>query len=290
LHCRDSRSYREDYGFRIDACPPRDPQKKGIVESGVKYLKGNFLPLRSFASLSELNAQARSWVMGQAGTRKHGTTRCQPLQLFALERAMLRALPAQAPDLGVWTCVKVHRDCHIKFDACLYSAPFTLVGKTLWLRASDGAIALYHQHQLVATHPRSQRAGQRMTVRAHLPPKAQLFFAHDRHWLLGQAGAVGPACAALIERLLGDAIVERLRAAQGVIHLANSYGAARLEAACQRALAHDSAHYRTVKTILKTGADLLPAPEVSAMPSYRHARFARPAATLFANAQPPLRH
>ena len=24
----------EGYGFRIDACPPRDPQKKGIVEAG----------------------------------------------------------------------------------------------------------------------------------------------------------------------------------------------------------------------------------------------------------------
>ena len=27
----------EGYGFKIDPCPPYDPQKKGIVESGVKY-------------------------------------------------------------------------------------------------------------------------------------------------------------------------------------------------------------------------------------------------------------
>src|SRR4051794_17591821 len=33
----------EGYGFKIDACPPHDPQKKGIVEAGVKYVKGNFL-------------------------------------------------------------------------------------------------------------------------------------------------------------------------------------------------------------------------------------------------------
>jgi len=45
----------EGYGFRIDACPPHDPQKKGIVESGVKYLKGNFLPLRAFRDLADLN-------------------------------------------------------------------------------------------------------------------------------------------------------------------------------------------------------------------------------------------
>jgi transposase len=41
------RSYAEcteGYGFKIDPCPPRDPQKKGIVESGVKYIKGSFPP------------------------------------------------------------------------------------------------------------------------------------------------------------------------------------------------------------------------------------------------------
>ena len=39
------KSYRElarHYGFVIDPTPPRSPEKKGKVESGVKYLKGNF--------------------------------------------------------------------------------------------------------------------------------------------------------------------------------------------------------------------------------------------------------
>ena len=55
---------------------------KGIVESGVKYVKGNFLPTRTFRDLADLNAQARSWVMTEAGVRVHGTTREQPLVLF----------------------------------------------------------------------------------------------------------------------------------------------------------------------------------------------------------------
>lgn len=65
-----------------------------------------------------------------------------------------------------------------------------------------------------------------------------------------QATVVGPACAQLIEQLLADRIVERLRAAQGVLRLADRYGNTRLEAASVRALAHDSPFYRTVKTIL----------------------------------------
>jgi len=113
----------EGYGFKIDACPPHDPQKKGIVESGVKYVKGNFLPTRSFRNLDDLNAQARQWAMQEAGVRCHGTTREQPLVLYALERPLLRRLPAVAPDLGTWHRVKLHRDCHVQHDYAFYSAP-----------------------------------------------------------------------------------------------------------------------------------------------------------------------
>jgi len=53
----------EGYGFKIDPCPPRDPQKKGIVEAGVKYIKGSFLPLREFRDLDDANRQLQAWVM-----------------------------------------------------------------------------------------------------------------------------------------------------------------------------------------------------------------------------------
>ena len=45
---RSYAEFAEGYGFIISACPPHDPQKKGRVESGVKYVKKNFLPLRRF--------------------------------------------------------------------------------------------------------------------------------------------------------------------------------------------------------------------------------------------------
>lgn len=53
---KGQRSYAElaeGYGFKIDACPPHDPQKNGIIESGVKYIKKSFLPLRTFRDLAE---------------------------------------------------------------------------------------------------------------------------------------------------------------------------------------------------------------------------------------------
>ena len=118
----------------------------------------------------------------------------------------------------------MHRDCHVQFDRCFYSVPFTLIGQALWLRATDTAVAIYQDYRQVAVHPRGRKPGQRFTVRDHLPPEAQAYFAHDRDWCLQQATAVGPACAQLIDQLLADRIVERLRAAQGVLRLAERYG------------------------------------------------------------------
>jgi len=195
----------------------------------------------------------------------------------------LKELPAVAPDLGTWHRVSVHKDCHVQFERILYSAPFALVGKLLWLRATDAAVALYEDYRHVATHPRGQRPGQRVSCKAHLPPESQAFFAKDRQWCATQAIEIGPSCRTLIERLLADNVLERLRAAQGVLGLLKPYGAKRLEAACARALAHDSPHYRTVKTILSTKADLQGTASDSSTPqAYAGTtRFTRPAAELF---------
>ncbi|WP_288062070.1 hypothetical protein [Thiomonas sp.] len=95
---------------------------------------------------------------------------------------------------------------------------------------------------------------------------------------------MGPRCAELIEALLSDRISERLRAAQGVLQLGKRFGQERLEAACARAMDHGSPYYRTVKTILATGADQQPPIETHTPSAYRSARFVRSAAELF---EPP---
>ena len=99
------RSYAElaeGYGFKVDACPPREPKKKGRVEAGVKYVKRNFMPLREFRNLADANRQLMAWVLETAGNRIHGTTRERPLTRFAeTERHLLESLPSVAPEPAV---------------------------------------------------------------------------------------------------------------------------------------------------------------------------------------------
>src|SRR5271168_2285976 len=69
-------------------------------------------------------------------------------------------------------------------------------------------------------------------------------------WCRRTAAGIGPACEALIGGLLEDNALYRLRAAQGVLHLAGKHQPGRLEAACAKAAATGDPSYRTVKGIL----------------------------------------
>jgi len=256
------RSYSElaeGYGFIISPCPPRDPKKKGRVESGVKYVKNNFIPLRKFRTLVDANEQLTNWVMQTAGNRTHGTTHQKPLTLFAeTEKHLLKPLPDVPVQIATWTKVKVHGNCHVQFEKAYYSAPFRLVRQKLWLKATETTISLYHDLKLVATHPRQKQAGQRSTVEEHMPPEALAYKMQDPQWCLKQAKKIGPNCHQLIRRLFSDKVLDNLRAAQGVIGLGKKYGPARLEAACVRALHFDNIKYRAVKSILHQGLDQTP--------------------------------
>jgi len=246
----------EGYGFVISPCPPRDPQKKGRVESGVKYVKNSFVPLREFRSLADANAQLQRWVMQIAGNRIHGTTRQRPLSLFAeWEKNLLRALPDVPVELSCWAQLKVHKNCHIQFEKCSYSVPCQLMGKNVWLRATEKTVKVYHDLNLVAVHPRLKNPGSRSSVDEHMPPEALAWKRQSPRWCRGQAAEIGPSCLQIVEQLLADRILDNLRAVQGIIRLAIQYGPSRLEAACIRALGFDNPRYRTVKSILKQGLD-----------------------------------
>lgn len=249
----------EGYGFLIAPCPVRDPQKKGRVESNVKYIKNAFVPLRDFRGLSDANTQLQDWLNSVAGNRNHGTTRCQPLQRFHdIEQSLLAPLPDVPPEQAVWAQVKVHGDCHVQFEHCRYSVPWTLAHKSLWLRAGETTIRIYQEHELKATHARLRHQGGRSTVPEHQPPAAQAYNMRDPQYCLTQAKDIGEYCHLFIQRLFASRVLDNLRAAQGVVGFAKRYGKTRLEAACQRALSFDNVRYSAIKQILEKGLDQQP--------------------------------
>ena len=274
----------EGYGFRIDPCPPRDPAKKGIVESGVKYVKSSFMPLREFRDLADANRQVRQWVMGEAGNRVHGTTRERPLTRFTeVEKSILLPLPDVPPELATWAKAKVHRDAHVQYQQAFYSVPFRFAGNAVWIKATETMVQVYHEHTLIASHVRQRSTGMRSTVADHMPPAAQAWQLHDTQWCLQRAQQIGPSCYALVHALFGDQVLVKLRTVQGVLRMAEQYGTDRLEAACKRANHFGTPTYKCVKHILQRGLDQswLSADLAAPSTTYTHGgRFCRDTQTL----------
>jgi transposase len=284
------RAYREaaeHYGFAIAPCRVRTPEHKGKVEQGgVHYVVRNALAGRHFRDLHEANEYLQHWCLHVAGTRDHGTLHQQPLRLFeASEKAALQALPAARYEPSVFKQVKLHPDCHVVFDKAYYSAPHRFIGRTLWLRATRERVELYYEHERVATHPRSQEPGKRVSSLTHYPPDKVAGLLVTPVRLKAEAAEVGPAAAEFIEEMLAEKPVDRLRAAQGVLGLRRRYGPVRLEAACRRALAFRQISYRCVDSILRKGLDALPLSKdhLDQGPVPKRAAFARPVHQLAAH-------
>ncbi len=272
------RECAEHYNFLIAPCRVRTPEHKGKVEQGgVHYVARNCLAGRAFRDIHEANAHALRWCLETAGTRVHGTLKQQPLVLFeTVERAALLPLPPTPWAPVTWKQAKLHPDCHVVFNGAYYSAPYRLIGQRLWVRATATQVQCFHEHALVASHL-AARPGQRRTLHAHLPPDKVHFLLQHPAWCQQRATDIGPSCAAFIAAVLGDRPLDRLRSAQGVLRLAQRYGASRLEAACTRAAAVGEYRYQTVKTILAAGLDRQPLLDLAPPPAPRSApRHARP--------------
>lgn len=253
----------EHYGFLIDPCLPRRPEHKGKVErGGVRYVQQSFMPLvEPNTPLRVANGQLGRWLLGRAGLREHGTTHEAPLARFAQEQKVLLPLPTTPYDPALWKQVKLHRDGHVVFEKAFYSAPCRFVGQTLWLRAGLREIRLFSsEYALIATHSRATRPGERLTHLDHLPPEKVRGLTATRPSVQAQAEQIGPATAQVIADLLAARPVDKLRTAVRVLHLAETYTPARLEAACVRGVAFGDTSLPTLKRILSEKLEVLTLP------------------------------
>ena len=277
-----NRNYRElarHYRFRIDPTPPYAPQKKGKVESSVKYVKNNFFKAYAADGLDarQLQGELARWVVETAGQRIHGTTAQRPINAFSqMEKAALTPLPAVAYQPVVWKQVKVHTDSHVNFGRALYSVPWRWIGRRGWVRAVAGSVQVYMDDVRVATHRRG-RPGERITVEEHLPEGRRDLRHRSRTYWLQRADRVGPETGAFVREVFeADDVLDQLRKVQAIVTHLEQFPAHRAEAASRRAAFYANYEYRAIKQILTNGLDAAPLPVattvVVATDSPRYAR------------------
>jgi hypothetical protein len=241
---------------------------------------------REFLDIHTANQHLRTWVQERAGTRDHGTTHKAPLYLFnENERVALLALPEEPFTLREVKPVKVHPDCHVRIDKSYYSVPHVHVGQKLDAYIGERIVEIYQGIELVATHERSLEPGEWHTRTEHYPKYKAAYLERTPANCRQVAARLGPATSQVVETLLGDRPLYRLRSVQAILRLEETVGAERLEAACARALYFGDHSYRRIKTILNAALDREPLPEQAPdVPEQKH-RFARSGTEFFAGGE-----
>src|SRR5579862_6721668 len=252
--------FARHYNCLVHPCRPGTPAHKGKVENGVGYVKGSFWQSeREGLDICEYNRRVLTWITEEAGLRTHGTTRVAPMGRFhSQERSTLTPLPDTPYDLEMIVRATVSRDCHVQVRGRYYSAPFQYVGSKLDVYVYHGVVQLFDGVNLIVTHERGREKGDRITRLEHYPADKSVYLIRTRSWCLEHASSVGPKCREVVQQLLENRPLDKLRAAQGIMSLTDKFGVPRVEAACARALHFGDPSYRRVKSILAAGTDQQP--------------------------------
>ena len=146
--------FARHWGFDISACNVRKGNEKGIVESGVGYVKKNFLKGLEIKDFRHLQPAGRKWMDTICNVRIHGETKKPPLDLFNGEKVSLQPLPANTYDIGVVKQVRASSQFRVTIDTNRYSVPAQYAGAALTMKLYPDRICLYHQEKLIARHVR----------------------------------------------------------------------------------------------------------------------------------------
>lgn len=226
------------------------------------YVRDSFWRGREWSSLAQMQQAAITWCHDVAGRRScRPLGGASPLSVFAeveVEAEALIPLLRRAFVLADWSRGTVGPDIRVKAGRTLYSVPWRHIGRKVDVRSTPDMVQIFDAGELIATHVRKTYGKQ--TDMSHYPPKRIAFAMRGPTWCRNRAGEIGAATTAVIADLLRDNALFRLRAAQGVLGLADRHGADRLDRACAKAIAVGDPTYRTIKGILVVGLESDPPP------------------------------
>jgi transposase len=218
-------------GFCPQACDPGAARQKGAVEALVKWVKGNFLPGRSFRDDADLQAQGSAWCL-QANTRPCDATGEPPLTRLPQEAAAGGVLPPTAFDYALPAAGQVSAEALVAVRGNRYSVPIAHVGAPVIIRLHRDRVRIWRDLLLVADHPRARDgARERLVEPAHFAPlfgrkpRAAAMLYRDT---LIRLGGVAPAFLAALSFRHRARLPEELRA---VYALGQTHGSVPLLAA-----------------------------------------------------------
>ena len=130
IHTQAFSAFLAETKLAVRVCRKADPESKGLIESSVKFVKGNFMANRFYMGIDLWNQSFEDWLERTGNGQKHGTTKRKPTEMFMEEQEHLLPLfgiaPAEAPeDMGR----TVKQDNTVAYRSNRYSVPLGTYGK-----------------------------------------------------------------------------------------------------------------------------------------------------------------
>lgn len=187
--------YATAAGFHIRVCEGYDPESKGKVEAGVKYVKHNGLYGEAFGHWQDLEQRLAEWLDQTANQRVHGSTRQVPQALYDRDEKA-KMLPYLAP-----SCVdevpaavvtrKADKTGLIAWQANKYSVPMAYQSARVGVCEQDGQLRIsdLSTTEVIAEHGISLEKGQVIKNTHHYRDTSLRIdtLENDLHQLLGHA-------------------------------------------------------------------------------------------------------
>lgn len=268
------------YGVAVIPARVRKPRDKAKVEQAVLLAERWIIAAlrhRSFKSMADLR-EAIAPLVEKLNTRimrRLGKSRRDIFE--SIERSTLRPLPATPFELADWAKATLNLDYHIEYDHHFYSAPYTLTGETVDVRATERVVEVLHGGHRVASHVRSRVAGAKTTLPEHMPRSHRAHAEWTPSKIVAWAATVGPNTSTMVEKIMETRPhpEQGFRSCLGLVRLKDSFPAERIERACIRALRAQTYSRKSVLLILKNqldSVDLDEEPAPPPMPAHANVR------------------
>ena len=229
----------------------RRGQDKGKVESGIKYVKNNFLKTVEHSDFYKLKEELENWNNNVCNKRIHGTTRLVPEKVFSdEEKNILTPLPERRFEIFKIEKRKVKPNAHVSFQLNYYSVPFAHAGQEITLKSNRKILKIYKDFELLCVHEISESQGKYITKEEHKPPykqrKSETFYKE-------KALKTGENVLLFLLKLQTEKPHHWHRLISGIFSLRKFYSNPVIDAACKRACDFNALSYKSVKNICETG-------------------------------------
>jgi transposase len=141
------------WGFVPRLCRPYRPQTKGKIESGVGYVRNNFLAGCQPDDLAGTRGQLLAWTARVAHRRVHGTTHRVVAEAWEEERPYLLPVAGRRPyPLVIQQLRRVARDAYVSYGSNRYPVPWRAAGQEVFVREADGFLEIVREEETLARH------------------------------------------------------------------------------------------------------------------------------------------